>query len=233
MRTLFSLIAGLLLIQNASAENYSFILKTQINDEFYINKDKLKQHESGYLVEVLNSYGHPDPFNGAWSSTQIIYFDCNQSLQLMSDKFHSKKMGKGAIVQSSEVPMPKMDIPKGSAFEVIQDVVCKSDISNKRKSPDVDGDFAELTLMLEKNAVAISEGLQYANSNELMSATDAFTLMQKLSSDEVSYESVNFLGAVCQTTPIDMCATILVEAANWDGGIDEFVLVLSELIQAE
>lgn len=233
MRILLSIILSLFFTQHASAEKYSFVIKTQINDEFYINKDTLKKHESGYLVEVLNSYGHQDPFNDAWSSTQILYFDCSQSFQLMSDKFYSEKMGKGAIVQSSIVPMPEMNIPEGSAFDIIQDLVCKSDISNNTKSTDGDGVVAELFSMMEKNGAAIAEGLQYANSSKLMSKTESFKFIQKISSGEVSHESLNTLGAFCQVSPIDMCAKLLIQAANWEGGIDEFAAVVLQLLQAE
>ena len=124
LRVVFSFILSFLIIQNAFADEYTLILKTQINDEFYINENTIKQDGSGYIVEVLNSYGHADPFNGAWSSIQTIHFDFNQSMQLMSDKFYSKKMGNGTVIQSSNFPLPKMSLPEGSAFDVIQNLIC-------------------------------------------------------------------------------------------------------------
>ena len=33
-------------------------------------------------------------------------------------------MGKGVIIQSSNRPMPVMDMPKGSAYDIISKLVC-------------------------------------------------------------------------------------------------------------
>lgn len=216
----------------ALANDFKFVLKSNIGDEFYINEASIKKSGNGYQVEILNSYGHADPFNKAWSSLQIINFDCKQSMQLLSDKFYSEKMGGGSIVQSSNSPLPEMNVPEGSVFWFIQNEVCSSNTSSATSNNDTQDLLNEVLIQLQKSGEAIGEGIQYAIANGLMRQTEANNFMQKLSVEKVSNESVLLLGSICQTVEKNNCAQLLVEANNWPKGLDDYASLLATMLQS-
>jgi len=225
-------IINILIISHAFADEYKFILKTQINDEFYIKESSIEKSGDGYLVEILNIYGHSDPFNNAWSSTQMIKFDCNNSMQLISDKFYSKKMGQGDIIQSNNIPLPEMPLAEGSAYWVIQNIICDLNYNSTQTSND---EITELTKELfqeiEKNTKAIGEGIEYAISSGQMSNVEAFNFLNKISAKNVSPDSMFILGGICQFGNIEDCANILVMANNWENGVDDFAKVLKIMLE--
>jgi|TARA_A100001015_G_scaffold250690_1_gene289254 hypothetical protein len=108
-----------------AGEQNRLVVVTANGDEFYFLPPTLKRSGDEVTVEVLMNYGHPDPFNNACSSIQVTRFDCEKGkFQIMSDKFFSKKMGKGRIVQAADWPMPAFPTPKGSAWQMVQKLVC-------------------------------------------------------------------------------------------------------------
>jgi len=107
------------------AQEWKSVIKMGTGDEFYIDLKSKKQNNNNIIITVLNDYGYPDPFNKSNSSIQDMAFDCkNMKFQLLNDKFFSKQMGKGVIIQSSNRPMPVMNMPKGSAYHLISKLVC-------------------------------------------------------------------------------------------------------------
>ena len=107
------------------AQEWKSAVKMGTGDEFYVDLSSKKKNKNYVIVTVLNDYGFPDPFNKSKSSIQDIAFDCkNMKFQFLNDKFFSKQMGKGVIIQSSNRPMPVMNMPKGSAYDIISKLVC-------------------------------------------------------------------------------------------------------------
>jgi hypothetical protein len=107
------------------AQEWKSAVKMGTGDEFYVDLNSKKKNKNFVIVTVLNDYGYPDPFNKSKSSIQDIAFDCqNMRFQFLNDKFFSKQMGKGLIIQSSNRPMPVMNMPKGSAYDIISKLVC-------------------------------------------------------------------------------------------------------------
>ena len=107
------------------AQEWTSAIKMGTGDEFYVDLNSKKKNKNFVIVTVLNDYGFPDPFNKSKSSIQDIAFDCKKmKFQLLNDKFFSKQMGKGVIIQSSNRPMPVMNMPKGSAYDIISKLVC-------------------------------------------------------------------------------------------------------------
>ena len=99
-------------------------MAVRINHCFFLFFWKVYQFYLNHYF-FLNDYGFPDPFNKSKSSIQDIAFDCkNMKFQFLNDKFFSKQMGKGVIIQSSNRPMPVMNMPKGSAYDIISKLVC-------------------------------------------------------------------------------------------------------------
>ena len=226
------LVVQFFLANGVAANDFKFVLKSNVGDEFYINEASIEKSSKGYQVEILNSYGHADPFNKAWSSLQITNFDCNQSMQVLADEFYSEKMGEGSIVQRNSSPLPKMKVPERSVFWIIQNEVCSLNTSGERMSNDTQDSLGELFEQLQKSGEAVGRGIQYAIENGLMGQTEAYNFMQKLSVENVSNESVILLGSICQNVMINDCAQLLIEANNWPKGVDDYASLLTTLLQS-
>ena len=223
------LVVQFFLANGVAANDFKFVLKSNVGDEFYINEASIEKSSKGYQVEILNSYGHADPFNKAWSSLQIINFDCNQSMQVLADEFYSEKMGEGSIVQRNSSPLPNMKVPERSVFWIIQNEVCSLNTSGERMSNDTKIRLVNFSSSSKKwEAVRI----QYAIENGLMGQTEAYNFMQKLSVENVSNESVILLGSICQNVMINDCAQLLIEANNWPKGVDDYASLLTTLLQS-
>ena len=232
LRLAFVSLLQFFLVSEVLANNYTFILESSIGDKFYINESSIEKSGNGYHVEILNSYGHADPFNKAWSSVQLINFDCNQYMQVTADKFYSNKMGKGSIIQSSNTSLPQMKVPNGSVFWVIQNKVCVSGNSSQTLENEPDDKIADFFAEIQKNSDTIGKALQYASSNSLMSKPEHFAFVKKLSAENTSNKSIFVIGSICQNLEIDICAKFLVEANNWPGGVDDYANMVTTLLES-
>ena len=122
---LFTFISLTLWCSVTFSQEWKSIIKMKTGDEFFIDLSSKYINKNFVVVTVLNNYGLPDPFNKSKSSIQEMAFDCkNMKFQLLNDKFFSKQMGKGKILQAFNSPMPVMPMPKGSAWHLKNKKVC-------------------------------------------------------------------------------------------------------------
>ncbi len=121
------LILGLGFTNQAVSADWTYLLQTATGDTFYYDKTTIQSNGSITQVTLLNDYGRPDPLNASKSSTQGVSFYCDENkFQLLWDKFYAGKKANGKLLQSSNAPMPKYDMPNGSTWHVISTMICKS-----------------------------------------------------------------------------------------------------------
>lgn len=109
-----------------TSKDWTNVVKTAAGDSYFIDLESIIKDGNTLTVMVLNDYGYPDPFNKSKSSVQKMWFHCKTAeMQLLTDAFYSDQMAKGRIVQASDFPMPKMNMPDDSTWKVVADLACK------------------------------------------------------------------------------------------------------------